>query len=202
MQDDHQPRSEHELTLVPLATEVRRARRFARYVLQEQRIAPDRIGAAELLVSELVTNAVKMTSMAKLGSPRRAVNDRFRLISLRLSLVAGSVVIEVRDTSDKPPVLQEQCLDSEDGRGLAVVESMSSQWNYFRLSSGGKVVWCELHVARPAARDDLVTVPNPLPRRSPSGRATFPAVVVMQDPELLRRVRDGLAALDSGEESA
>jgi len=74
--------------------------------------------------------------------------------------------------------------------------------DYFRLSSGGKVVWCELHVARPAAGDDLVTVPNPLPRRSRSGRATFPTVVVMQDPELLRRVRDGLAALDSGEESA
>ena len=202
MNDDHQPRYEHELTLAPLPTEVSRARRFARCVLQERRIAPERIGTAELLVSELVTNAIKMTRIAKLRIPYRTVHDHFRLISLRLSLVAGSVVIEVRDGSDNPPVLQEQCLDSEDGRGLAVVESMSSQWNYFRLSSGGKVVWCELHAARPAAGDDLVTVPNPLPRRSRSGRATFPTVVVKHDPGLLRRVRDGLAALDSGEESA
>jgi hypothetical protein len=201
MNDDHQPRYEHEITLVPLPTEVRRARRFARYVLQEQRIAPDRIGAAELLVSELVTNAVKMTSMAKLGSPRRAVNDRFRLISLRLSLVAGSVVIEVRDTSDKPPVLQEQCLDSEDGRGLAVVASMSAKWNYFLLSSGGKVVWCELHVSRQAADEDAAVLPGKLPRRGRNGRSALPAVV-MNDPELLRRVRDGLLELDADEELA
>src|SRR6266511_3985267 len=135
MNDDHQPRYEHELTLAPLPTEVRRARRFARLVLQERRIAPERIGTAELLVSELVTNAIKMTRITKLLTPYRTVHDHFRLTTLRLSLVAGSVVIEVRDSSDNPPVLQEQCLDSEDGRGLAVVESMSSQWNYFRLTS-------------------------------------------------------------------
>ena len=201
MQDDHQPRSEHELTLVPLATEVRRARRFARYVLQEQRIAPERIGTAELLVSELVTNAVKTTSMAKLSAPRRTVHDNFRLISLRLSLVARSVVIEVRDNSAKPPVPPEQCLDSEDGRGLAVVASMSAKWNYFLLSSGGKVVWCELHVSRPAADDDAAVLPGPLPRRGRNARPAFPTMV-MNDPKLLRRVRDGLLALDAGEERA
>ena len=200
MNNDHQPRYEHELTLAPLPTEVRRARRFTRFVLQERRIAPERIVTAELLVSELVTNAVKMTRVTKLPAPYRTVHDYFRLISLRLSLVASSVVIEVRDGSDNPPALQEQCLDSEDGRGLAVVESLSSQWNYFRLSSGGKVVWCELHVARPAAGDDMVTVPNPLPRRSSSGRATFPSVVVTHDRKLLQRVRDGLAALDTDTE--
>jgi anti-sigma regulatory factor (Ser/Thr protein kinase) len=50
---------EHEITLAPLLTEVRRARQFARFVLQKRNIAPDRIETAELLVSELVTNAVK-----------------------------------------------------------------------------------------------------------------------------------------------
>lgn len=201
MNDDHQPRYEHELTLVPLPTEVRRARRFTRHVLQEQRIAPERIGAAELLVSELVTNAVKTTSMTKFRAPRQTVHDHSRLISLRLSLVAHSVVIEVQDSSDKPPVLREQCLDSEDGRGLAVVESMSAQWNYFRLSRGGKVVWCELHVSRLAADDDMLVLPGLLPRRSHDGQPVFPAVI-MNDPELLRRVRDGLLALDADEERA
>src|SRR6266702_8567387 len=188
MNDDHQPRYEHELTLAPLPTEVSRARRFARCVLQERRIAPERIGTAELLVSELVTNAIKMTRITKLRTPYRTVHDHFRLISLRLSLVAGSVVIEVRDTSDKPPVLQEQCLDSEDGRGLAVVASMSAKWNYFLLSSGGKVVWCELHVSRPAADDDAAVLPGPLPRRGRNARPAFPTMV-MNDPKLLRRVR-------------
>jgi hypothetical protein len=110
-------------------------------------------------------------------------------------------VIEVRDGSDKPPVLQEQCLDSEEGRGLAVVESMSSQWSYFPLSSGGKVVWCELHIARPASADDVVVIPTSLPKRRRSSRTPF-STVVMNDPELLRRVRDGLLALDYGEETA
>ncbi len=111
------------------------------------------------------------------------------------------MVIEVRDGSDKPPVLQEQCLDSEEGRGLAVVTSMSSQWSYFPLRSGGKVVWCELHMARPAGADDLAVIQAPLPKRSRSSRKPF-ATVVMNDPELLRRVRDGLIALDYGEEAA
>jgi hypothetical protein len=199
MKDDHQPRYEHELTLVPLPTEVRRARRFARCVLEEQRISAERIGTAELLVSELVTNAVKTISRASLRTPRQPADEQLRLISLRVSLIARSVVIEVRDSSDKPPVLQEQCLDSEEGRGLAVVESMSSQWSYFQLSSGGKVVWCELHVARSAA-DNMMFLPAQLPRRRRGSRRAF-TTVVMNDPELLRRVRDGLLALDCDEET-
>jgi Histidine kinase-like ATPase domain len=199
MNDDHQPRYEHELTLVPLPTEVRRARRFARCVLQERRISAERIGTAELLVSELVTNAVK-TSVTRLRTPYRMANDHLRLISLRLSLISRSVVIEVQDSSDKPPVLREQCLDSEEGRGLAVVESMSSQWSYFPLSSGGKVVWCELRIARPTAADDVMILPKPLPRRARGSRPGF-AMVIMNDPEVLRRVRDGLLALDYGEEA-
>jgi hypothetical protein len=201
MNDDHQPRYEHEITLVPLPTEVRRARRFARCVLQEQQISAERIGTAELLVSELVTNAVKTTGGTRLPAPRQTANDHHRLIGLRLSLIKRSVVIEVRDGSDKPPVLQEQSLDSEDGRGLVVVESMSSQWSYFPLSSGGKIVWCELRVTRPAEADDVRFLPAPLPRRTRGSRPGF-STVVMTDPELLRRVRDGLVALDCAEETA
>jgi hypothetical protein len=201
MKEDHLPRSEHELTLVPVLTEVRRARRFAHYVLRERQIPEDRIEAAELLVSELVTNAVKTTSTMKLRPPRRMPNDHFWVIRLRLSLLACSIIIEVQDGSDKPPVRQEQSLDSEEGRGLAVVEWMSSQWNYFRLSSGGKVVWCELLIPQLAAADEVVALPRPLPRRIRSGRPASP-VVVMKDPELLRRVRDGLVALDADEEAA
>ncbi len=201
MNDDHRPPGGHELTLVPLLTEVGRARRFARFVLQEQQIPEDRIAAAELLVSELVTIAVKTTSMMKLRPPGRTANDHFWVIRLRLSLLASSIFIEVQDSSDKPPVLLGQSAESEEGRGLAVVDCMSSQWNYFRLSRGGKVVWCELPVPQLAAPDQVVALPGPLPRRIRSGRPV-PPVVVRSDPELLRRVRDGLLALDADEEAA
>jgi hypothetical protein len=150
-------------------------------VLQEQQISAERIGTAELLVSELVTNAVKTTGGTRLPAPCQTANDHYRLIGLRLSLIKRSVVIEVRDGSDKPPVLQEQSVDSEGGRGLVVVESMSSQWSYFPLSSGGKIVWCELRVTRPAETDDVRFLPAPLPRRIRGSRPGVPTVV-MTDP--------------------
>lgn len=149
-------------------------------------------------MSELVTNAVKTTGGTLLPAPCQPANDRLRLIGLRLSLIARSVIIEVRDSSDKPPVLQEQSVDSEEGRGLLVVASMSSQWSYLPLSSGGKIVWCELRFARPAGADDAIFLPAPLPRRIRGSRPAS-STVVMNDPELLRRVRDGLLALDCAE---
>jgi hypothetical protein len=67
MNNVRQPEGEHELRLVPSPAEVGRARQFVRYVLQERQIAPGRIATAELLVSELVTNAVKMTGTIQPG---------------------------------------------------------------------------------------------------------------------------------------
>jgi anti-sigma regulatory factor (Ser/Thr protein kinase) len=191
---------EHGITLAPLLTEVRRARQFARFVLQKRHIAPDRIETAELLASELVSNAVK----AACGTMLRPVhnNDRghARSISLRLRLVARFVAIEVRDSSDRLPVLQEQCPDSEDGRGLLVVDSMSTRWDYSRLSSGGKVVWCVLDVARQVSADDVVVRLSSLPRRRRRSLRPARQIEIMRDPELLRRVRDGLLALGDGEQ--
>jgi anti-sigma regulatory factor (Ser/Thr protein kinase) len=198
MNDVHRPACEHELGLVPSFTEVGRARRFARRVLQERQIAPDRIAAAELLVSELVTNAIKTTSVMKLRSSCSEVHDHRRSIILRLRLVPRSVAIEVRDCSEDPPVLREQSPDSEEGRGLFLVASMSARWDYFRLSSGDKVVWCELDIARKVSANDVKVMLSSLPQRSRGSRQVRP-LEIMTDPELLRRVRDGLLALGSDE---
>jgi hypothetical protein len=84
--------------------------------------------------------------------------------------------------------------DSEEGRGLFLVNSMSAQWDYLPLSGGGKVVWCVLDVARQAAADDVIILLSSLPRRSGSHRPAR-QIEIMTDPELLRRVRDGLLAL-------
>jgi anti-sigma regulatory factor (Ser/Thr protein kinase) len=201
MNDVHTLQCEHELRLVHSLTEVGRARLFARGVLQERHIAPDRIATAELLVSELVTNAIKTTSIMKLRSSCSEVHDHIRSIVLRLRLVPRSVAIEVQDGSEDLPVLREQRLDSEEGRGLFLVESMSARWDYFRLSGGGKVVWCELDIARQAAANDMTVLLSSLPQRSRSSRQARP-LEIMTDPELLRRVRDGLLALGSDEELA
>jgi Histidine kinase-like ATPase domain len=200
MNDVQQLQCEHELRLVPSLTEVGRARLFARCVLQERHIAPDRIATAELLVSELVTNAIKTTRIMKLHPPCSDIHDHIRSIILRLRLIPRSVAIEVRDGSEDPPVLREQRLDSEEGRGLFLVESMSARWDYFHLSSGGKVVWCELDIARQASASDMTALLSSLPRRSRKGGQPSRPLKVMSDPEILRRVRDGLLALSTDDE--
>jgi anti-sigma regulatory factor (Ser/Thr protein kinase) len=95
----------------------------------------DIAGTAELLVSELVTNAVTAS---------RAMADA-RTIWLRLSSDKARLLIEVWDANPPPPVPRTETLDEEDGRGLLLVTSLSERWNWRLLrESYGKVVWCEL----------------------------------------------------------
>jgi hypothetical protein len=79
-----------------------------------------------------------------------------------------------------------------------VVDSMSTRWDYSRLSSGGKVVWCVLDVARQVSADDVVVLLSSLPRRRRRSLRPARQIEIMRDPELLRRVRDGLLALGDG----
>jgi hypothetical protein len=48
------------------------------------------------------------------------------------------------DASDKRPVRQLADPDLERGRGLLIVESLSTRWGTYPGQSGGKVVWAQL----------------------------------------------------------
>jgi serine phosphatase RsbU (regulator of sigma subunit)/anti-sigma regulatory factor (Ser/Thr protein kinase) len=85
------------------------------------------IPAAELLASELVTNAVRY-------APGQ--------IGLRL-ILEGGLVIEVFDDSAALPRLRHPDDDEERGRGLQVVSQIAQRWGARRTVSG-KIVWCEL----------------------------------------------------------
>jgi len=85
------------------------------------------IPAAELLASELVTNAVRYAQ----GQ-----------IGLRL-ILEGGLVIEVLDDSAALPRLRHPDDDDERGRGLQVVSQVAQRWGARRAVSG-KIVWCEL----------------------------------------------------------
>ena len=85
------------------------------------------IPAAELLASELVTNAVRYAQ----GQ-----------IGLRL-ILEGGLVIEVLDDSAALPRLRHPEDDEERGRGLQVVSQVAQRWGARRAVSG-KIVWCEL----------------------------------------------------------
>jgi anti-sigma regulatory factor (Ser/Thr protein kinase) len=89
----------------------------------------------ELLVSELVTNAMQITSAAAADTP------------VRLWLVSDKtqVVIWVWDASPLPPERTDADSDAEHGRGLMLVQALSVQWGWaFPAGTGGKAVWAQI----------------------------------------------------------
>jgi anti-sigma regulatory factor (Ser/Thr protein kinase) len=91
--------------------------------------------AVELLVSELTTNAVRVSKALDHDSP------------IRLWLLSDKtqVLILVWDGSPRPPVRIEITEDAEGGRGLLLVETLSEQWGWYpSKDNGGKWVWCRV----------------------------------------------------------
>jgi len=125
------------LELAPLPTAIPCARLHAVNVLHEWQLPRELIADAELLVSELMTNA--LTASTSLDEPAP--------IALRLLADRGRLVIEAWDHSpfDLDPF--EAGHDSENGRGLVIVEALSQRWGSRRVGYNRKVVWAELEVA-------------------------------------------------------
>jgi anti-sigma regulatory factor (Ser/Thr protein kinase) len=108
------------------------ARLHARHVLWEWNLT--RLSeSAELLVSELVTNAVTASRSMVPSAPVR----------LWLLAAAGQALVAVWDACSRAPVLAEAGEDAESGRGLLLVDAMSRRWDWYfpQDGTGGKVVW-------------------------------------------------------------
>ena len=92
-----------------------------------------RLQTAQLLVSELVTNAVRYGT-GPLDLEVIDEDDRFR--------------VNVSDGSALAPVRQPMSLWAEGGRGLMLVEALSSTWGVTQHPGEGKSVWFELPALR------------------------------------------------------
>ena len=130
--------------LVTLPTSPFWARRYTRSFLDSCRgISAGLAETAELLVSELVTNAVRFG-----GDSARMPDYRGRagasLITLSLRHFREVLLIEVHDANNNPPVLSGADDYAENGRGLMLVGALSKEWSYFFPAGGGKVVYCLL----------------------------------------------------------
>src|SRR5215470_1183724 len=112
-------------TLAPKLTSVREARSVLAETMKRWDLE-DLIPTTELLVSELVTNAVKYS---RGEVTLRLVNEK-------------ALVCEVLDSSGALPRLRQANSEDESGRGLQVVRQLSQRWGARRTATG-KVVWCE-----------------------------------------------------------
>ncbi len=137
-----------EIRLAALPSAAGTARRFAQRMLRTWGL--DRIDAlgdaAELVTSELVTNAVRAAIQAgqRPGNDAGPRGHRPGLVIIRLLVLRGSLFVEVWDADPAPPAPREPAADAESGRGLLLVAALSTAWNHYRLPAGGKVVWAEL----------------------------------------------------------
>ena len=132
--------------LVTLPTSPFWARRYTRFFLDSCRgISVGIAETAELLVSELVTNAVRFA-----GDPARTLRYSERvnasLISLSLRHFHGCLLIEVYDAGSNPPIRSHPDDGAENGRGLMLVDALSKEWSYFFPPGGGKVVYCFVEI--------------------------------------------------------
>jgi serine phosphatase RsbU (regulator of sigma subunit)/anti-sigma regulatory factor (Ser/Thr protein kinase) len=114
--------------LPPETASVAAARSFTTDILREWGLE-HLVDRAELLVSELVTNAVLYTASH---------------VELRLSVHDGRLRVEVIDESgERPPAQRPVDLEQASGRGLLLVQSLASTWGVDPVGVG-KSVWFEL----------------------------------------------------------
>ncbi|WP_200304314.1 ATP-binding SpoIIE family protein phosphatase [Streptomyces adelaidensis] len=106
-----------------------RARRLARHALSRWGLE-ELTDSVELLISEVVTNAVRYAT---------------RPVTLRL-LRTDVLRCEVTDDVPQLPRLRQARATDEGGRGLYLVNRLAKRWGATRLSAG-KVVWFELNHA-------------------------------------------------------
>jgi len=126
------------------------ARDFTGRILGEWAL-DDRAEGVCLVVSELVTNAV--------CHALRCPQDIPTLWTLQLVLIRHPrrLAVAVTDPSVRPPTIVPRPDELRDGgRGLHVVQALSSAWGWAALPCGGKAVW---------ATFDLM--PTPLAKHPP-----------------------------------
>lgn len=123
-------RTARSRSLEAVSTSTRLAREMMRGVCSEASISPRVSETAQLLVSELVTNAVVH------GSGRPVLDIAVRPDALRATVTdqsAGSARLRAATS-----------LRGGRGRGLLLVESLAARWGSDRRVPTGRSVWFEL----------------------------------------------------------
>jgi anti-sigma regulatory factor (Ser/Thr protein kinase) len=134
--NDSPPRTQAEpaarracLELAALPSEVPQARHYLRDTLTAwglSRVSDD----IELIACELLTNAI--SASAALPSPAS--------VGLLVTADPDRLVVTVRDASAEGPARPDHDDDAVAGRGLAIVDALSTAWGW-APDPPGKVIW-------------------------------------------------------------
>jgi anti-sigma regulatory factor (Ser/Thr protein kinase) len=123
------------LELAALPTAVPCARLHVRSIAREWGLA-DQADVSELVVSELVTNAVQASDRLKARADLAIVP----VVRISVSSDGESLMLRVWDASPDMPVRKDPSLDQDGGRGLMLVDSLAKEWGTY-YKADGKVVW-------------------------------------------------------------
>ncbi|MFV5994997.1 ATP-binding protein [Streptomyces sp. NPDC056231] len=119
---------------------------------------PNLIETAELLLTELATNALRHACGPDVG--------------VRIYLQDDYLVIEVNDGSPLHPVPRCAGPDDETGRGLLLVESLAEAWG---VSGDGTTTWCTLPLTKGPSDMQPAAVTAPVLREIPLDLPTDPS---------------------------
>jgi len=132
-------RSHVELPALP--SSARSARLHTARVLRRWRL-DGLIETAELLTSEIISNAVRATTAGAYQQRQTDQAPGAQLLRFWLTSDRNSVLIQVWDGDRHPPVRKDVGPDAEAGRGLMLIETLSAQWGWYDADGQrGKIVW-------------------------------------------------------------
>ena len=139
------------MTLPAELSSIGDARRFLRRSLAAWGVVDYDLGGPQVL-TELATNAALHARSA---------------YTVHLVMEAASLLVEVTDSSPAPPQHRHYGPDATTGRGIALVDALSTAWGV-ESSPTGKTVWCR--VAPDDVLDDVSGSSHV--RRLPGGGGT------------------------------
>jgi anti-sigma regulatory factor (Ser/Thr protein kinase) len=93
---------------------------------------------AEIVASELVTNAIRAATLVTRGAP---------CVRLWLSSDHDRVLVQVWDPCEAKPVLRSPSPEAIGGRGLLLIDALSTDWGtYTPATMTGKIVWAVIRL--------------------------------------------------------
>ena len=145
--------------LLALPSSVGAARRLVRETLPTTAAFEDLVEAAQLVMSEAVTNAVVHAGTT---------------IDVRVEFTGSGARLEVRDGSGHQPTPRDYAATAGTGRGLMLIDELTTSWGTLPHSDG-KTVWFLLDLD--SAEDGTVAVSGPaaVPAHLPDAGPDLPA---------------------------